>query len=82
MTTRLARSLRALGVAWAAAGDAAMARESFRDALDAGLVNPNGRPRAEDLVATCLAMATSGTTPDPFTAQKIEEVRTQLGEPW
>lgn len=82
MTTRLARSLRALGAAWAAAGDPEMARRAFRDALDAGLVNPNGRPRAEDLVATCIAMATSGTTPDPFTAQKIEEVRTQLGEPW
>jgi tetratricopeptide (TPR) repeat protein len=82
MTTRLARSLRALGVAWARAGDPAMARQAFRDALDAGLVNPNGRPRAEDLVATCIAMATSGTTPDPFTAQKIEAVRKQLGEPW
>ena len=82
MTTRLARSLRSLGAAWAALGDPAMARQAFRDALDAGLVNPNGRPRAEDLVATCIAMATSGTTPDPFTAQRIEEVRTQLGEPW
>ena len=82
LSTRLARSLRALGEAWAAAGDAAMARESFRDALDAGLVNPNGRPRAEDLVATCIAMATSGTVPDPLTAQRIEAVRAQLGEPW
>jgi hypothetical protein len=82
MTTRLARSLRSLGAAWAALGDPAMARQAFRDALDAGLVNPNGRPRAEDLVATCIAMATSGTTPDPFTAQRIEEVRAQLGEPW
>jgi hypothetical protein len=82
MSTRLARSLRAIGSAWAKAGDQIMARQSFRDALDAGLINPNGRPRAEDLTATCVAMAVAGVVPDPLTAQKIDAVRNQLGEPW
>jgi hypothetical protein len=46
------------------------------------LINPNGRPRAEDLTATCVAMAVAGVVPDPLTAQKIDAVRNQLGEPW
>lgn len=79
---RRATSLRALAEGYARAGARAQALECWAEALEEGVGNPNSRPRAEDLCATCVSMATCGIEPTPQMQRRIDEIRAALGDPW
>jgi hypothetical protein len=77
-----ARSPRALAEGFALIGDQAKAESCWLEALAAGTINPNSRPRAEDLSATLVAMARSGASLTPALRERITLCRKSLGEPW
>jgi hypothetical protein len=77
-----AAALRALASAWAAMGEGTRALATYRRALDEGAVNPNSRPRAVDLSATCVSMAAAGVEPDAAFRERAEAIRQALGDPW
>ncbi|MFM8872177.1 MAG: hypothetical protein ACKOJI_02230, partial [Phycisphaerales bacterium] len=60
---RRATSWRALATGFMGLGDRADAEACFAAALEDGALNPNARPRAEDLCMTLLAMARCGAVP-------------------
>ena len=68
--------------AYQAMGDAAAALAVYKQAVEQGVVNPNSRPRAEDLSATCLSMALHGAEPDAELWNRIRQIRAGLGQPW
>lgn len=74
--------LRPLAEAYLAVGERATARELYAQAVEAGVVNPNSRPRSEDLTATCCSMAVHGFEPDEALWARLTAVRTALSEPW
>jgi tetratricopeptide (TPR) repeat protein len=77
-----ADTLRPLAEAYQAMGDTAAALSVYAQALEEGAQNPNSRPRAEDLSATCCSMALSGVTPDAALWTRLRELRDGLGDPW
>lgn len=77
-----ADTLRPLAEAYQAMGDTQAALSVYAQALDEGVQNPNSRPRAEDLSATCCSMALAGVEPDARLWAKLRQVRDGLGEPW
>lgn len=79
---RRAGALRPLAEAYQAMGDSDSARAVYRQALEESLENPNSRPRAEDLAATCLSLALAALEPDADLWQRIHAVHRGLGEPW
>jgi len=74
--------LRPLAEACQLIGEAAKARSLYARALEAGALNPNGRPQAEDLAKTCTSMALSGFKPDTALWEDIHRLRDQLSDPW
>ena len=74
--------LRAIAEALRQAGDAAGAARTWVLALDAGAVNPNGRPRAEDLCLTCISLARAGESPSAETRRRIADIQAGLKAPW
>ncbi|MBI5435271.1 MAG: hypothetical protein HZA52_20725 [Planctomycetes bacterium] len=77
-----AGALRPLAETYQTFGDRDEARKVYALALEAGATNPNSRPRAQDLVATCCSMAVSGFEPDPELRARARALRDALGEPW
>jgi tetratricopeptide (TPR) repeat protein len=77
-----AGAIRPLAEAYAALGDNAKALALYKRAVDEGVGNPNSRPRAEDLVATCLSLAKIGLEPDAELKAKLEKASKGLGSPW
>ncbi|MBK8098715.1 MAG: hypothetical protein IPK26_16505 [Planctomycetes bacterium] len=73
---------RPLAEAWARCGDQARALAIFRQAVTDAVVNPNSRPRAEDLVATCVAMALADVPPDAELSTRLRQVAAGLADPW
>jgi len=71
-----------LAEARVALGDEAAALSLYARAVEEGAVNPNGRPRAEDLVQTCLSIASQGVTPGPELMAELESARRKLSAPW
>jgi tetratricopeptide (TPR) repeat protein len=74
--------LHPIAEAYHAMGDTTAALEIYRRALEAGVENPNSRPRAEDLAATCCSMAVHAMEPDAQLMKRIGEIRDGLGNPW
>ena len=74
--------LRSLAEAYASTGNAATAHALYAQAVEAGVQNPNSRPRAEDLSATCSSMARFAVEPDAALLARIFEIRDGLGDPW
>jgi tetratricopeptide (TPR) repeat protein len=74
--------LRPLAEALAALGDVERARAIWTLALEAGAVNPNARPRAEDLCLTCLSMLRSGVQPSAAMTTTMRSIETGLKAPW
>jgi tetratricopeptide (TPR) repeat protein len=68
--------------AYVAMGDKAAALTVYRQAVADGAENPNSRPRAEDLCATCCSMARHAVEPDAELWTKMREIREGLGDPW
>jgi tetratricopeptide (TPR) repeat protein len=77
-----AAALRPIAEAYVAIGDLEAARAVYLRALDEGQVNPNSRPRAEDLVATCCSMVEHGFEPDTGLLGRLNQVLEGLGDPW
>lgn len=68
--------------AFDALGDGAQALAVYKQAVEEGVVNPNSRPRADDLVATCCSLALTGVVPDKALKTRLDEVHEALGNPW
>jgi tetratricopeptide (TPR) repeat protein len=74
--------LRPLAEAYQVMGQTDLALTVYRRAVDEGVLNPNSRPRAADLAATCCSMASSGVEPDAELLVRIREIADGLGDPW
>jgi tetratricopeptide (TPR) repeat protein len=74
--------LRPLAEALAALGDADEARAVWTRALEACAVNPNARPRAEDLCLTCLSMVRADVPPSDAMRQTMQSIEAGLKAPW
>ena len=77
-----AGALRPVAAAFLFAGDAEEAGKVYRRAVEDGVHNPNSRPRAEDLAATCVAMAVAGFDVDSELRARLEQIAKGLGNPW
>lgn len=77
-----AGALRAVAETQQATGDSAAALATFARAVEEGAVNPNSRPRADDLAATLCAMARCGARPDAALLARVRQLRAGLGDPW
>lgn len=77
-----AQTLRPIAEAYQAMDEPDRACDLYVRALEAGMENPNSRPRAEDLAATCCSMAVHGTEPSPALLGRIREILDGLGDPW
>ncbi|MCB9896920.1 MAG: hypothetical protein H6825_02835 [Planctomycetes bacterium] len=77
-----AGALRPLAEAYLDLGDVDAAREIYSLALDEAVVNPNSRPRAEDLVEICLSMARRDFDPGAALLDHVHAVRGGLADPW
>ncbi len=77
-----AQTLRPIAEAHRAMGKADIAMDLYARAVEAGVENPNSRPRAEDLAATCCSMATQGAEPSLELLSRIREIQEGLGDPW
>jgi len=77
-----AGALRPLAEAYQAMGDREVALLVYKKAIKEGIENPNSRPRAEDLSATCCSMAMHVVEPDAELWLQIHQVRKGLGQPW
>ena len=77
-----ARTLRPLAEAYQSMGDGAMALALYKRVVADGAENPNARPRAEDLIATCCSMAVHGIQPDETLRARILEIERGLAPPW
>jgi tetratricopeptide (TPR) repeat protein len=79
---RRADVLLPIAEAYASLGDVPRALEVYRRAAVDGAENPNGVPRADDLVALCCSMARSGVAPDAEQWRAIHKTFSGLREPW
>lgn len=77
-----ARALRPVAEAYHVMGDREAALRVYREAVEEGVGNPNSRPRAVDLSATCISMALRGFRPDAELWARLRQVRDELGHPW
>jgi len=77
-----AQMLRPIAEAYQVMGDTAAALDVYRRAVEAGVENPNSRPRADDLAATCCSMAVRAAKPDEELWQRLREIRDGLSDPW
>jgi len=74
--------LRPIAEAYQSMGESAESLAVYKQAVKEGAVNPNARPRANDLSATCCSMALSGIEPDAELWDGITKIREDLCEPW
>lgn len=75
-------ALRPVAEAYQHMGQSEEALAVYRQALDEGLINPNSRPRAEDLVATACSMARTRAPVDAALLARLRAAVEALGEPW
>jgi tetratricopeptide (TPR) repeat protein len=74
--------LRSVAEAYQVFGDIEKALDLYGRAIEAGIENPNSRPRAEDLTATCCSMAQHEVEPSAELWNRIRKIREDLGDPW
>lgn len=77
-----AGALRPLAECFHTLGDTAVAREVYARAIEEGVLNPNSRPRADDLGATACSMAVHGVEPSEELWKRMVGIRDALGAPW
>jgi len=78
----LAETYTSLAEAYLKVGKSDDALELYRKAVESGDINPNSRPKAEDLSATAISMATYEVEPDEQLWARMLEIRQRLGNPW
>lgn len=74
--------LRTLAETMHSMDDGARALQLYKLAVQEGVANPNSRPRAEDLSATCCSMALHRVEPDAQLWKRLEQIHAELGSPW
>ncbi len=74
--------LRPIAEAHHVMGDTAAALDFYKQAIEAGMENPNSRPRADDLVAICCSMALHAVEPDAALMARIQGIQAGLSDPW
>lgn len=77
-----AETLNPLAEAYQSMGDTPSALAIYRRAVEEGVRNPNSKPRAQDLSATCCSMARSAVEPDAELRTRIRQLSGGLGPPW
>jgi len=77
-----ADALRPVAEAYHAIGLSEEAGKFYALVIEAGVENPNSRPRVDDLVATCCSIAKNGFEPNEELRKRIREIRSGLGSPW
>lgn len=77
-----AAALRPLAEAYAVMHDRQAALSVYKLAVEEGTSNPNSRPRAEDISATCCSMAMHGVEPDEGLWAHIRQINRHLSKPW
>jgi hypothetical protein len=77
-----AGTLRPLAEATQTMGGKAEALALYKRCVEEGIANPNSRPRADDLAATCCSMARHGVEPDTALWSRLMEIEGRLGDPW
>jgi hypothetical protein len=75
---RRPETLRPVAEAYQALGHTEAALMVYKRAAIEGALNPNVRPRAEDLASTCCSMAESGAEPDAGLWEKLAEIQAGL----
>jgi len=75
-------TLRPLALAWHSVGDKQRAMDLVSLALEEALENPNSRPRCDDLVETCIALAEHELEPSAELWQRLREIKEGLSTPW
>ncbi len=80
-TTR-AEILRPFAEAFHDIGDDQRSASIWALVIEEGVENPNSRPRAEDIVGTCVAMAKCRFQPTAELSARLREVVDGLGDPW
>ena len=79
---RQARALRPLAEAYAGLHADAQALALYARAVELGAENPNARPRAEELSATCCSMARRDVPPDEALWSRMQAIGAALVAPW
>jgi tetratricopeptide (TPR) repeat protein len=74
--------LRELAEAYQKIGDTQTALKFYKKTIEEGIENPNSRPRAEDLAATCCSMVLNAVEPDTQLWTRIHQIHRGLGQPW
>ena len=77
-----AKALRTVAEALVLVGDKDQALDVYRRAVEAGVENPNSRPRATDLADTCISIAKNAVKPDTALMTRLREVADALSDPW
>lgn len=75
-------TLRSVGLAYGDIGDRDAALDVLTLAVEEGMENPNSRPRCDDLVETCVAMARHRIEPSAQLWARLREIRDGLSDPW
>lgn len=75
-------ALRPLALAWLKLKDPQQADDLLALCVEEALDNPNSRPRCDDLVETCVAMARHGHEPSAALWRRLREVSNGLSSPW
>ncbi|MBN1974645.1 MAG: hypothetical protein JW787_13480 [Sedimentisphaerales bacterium] len=74
--------LRSIAEAYQAIGDTIRSGNIYKQAIEAGIENPNSRPRSEDLSVTCCSMALYKFKPDTELFNRIKDIKISLNDPW
>lgn len=74
--------LRAIAEAYHFVGKRAEALAAYKRCAEAGIENPNSRPRADDFSATCISLAVQDCEPDEALRTRLVEICRGLGTPW
>ncbi|MDD5328272.1 MAG: hypothetical protein PHY02_10760 [Phycisphaerae bacterium] len=77
-----AEAVRCLAQAYKSIGDTETSLSVYKQAVEEGVENPNSRPRAEDLSATCCSMALYAVEPDAELWARIYQISEGLGQSW
>jgi hypothetical protein len=77
-----AGTIRPLAETYRSMGDTTAALALYKRVVEEGVQNPNSRPHAEELSATCRSMALHGVEPDAPLWARMRQIRKGLGPPW